>query len=530
MSGAVLAGLGMAAVACSDDPRATSSGGVARALRWVQPLSVSLPHDGPIGGVVVLRVAADRPTRLVIHHDDGEELHSFEVPGASVVHQVPFLGLAPGAHRFRVDLIDGGRSYASEWVSFQAEGPPEVQVDVLQLDPARAAPGWLLVPLTIVGEDRPTYTVFLDEQLRIVWWADPEGRLSESQLDGFELVGNGSGGKTRVDLFGRVVERILPDIGPSHHDLHVLPDGSWWTLVEHPRVVPSYPVDYDDLAARQGPVTLRDSYVTRVDPTGAVIDRVALGAVLDTEKIGFDSLRFYERAGWFDWAHANGIWPTDDGGVLVTARHLDAVLRFDAELELMWILGPHDGWGEDWAPYLLEPVGDLRWPLHPHAPEVLPDGTIVVFDNGNDGHTPYQEPPAAPPTSRAVALAVEGGTVREVWSMDATATGPLYCAAVGDVDVDEVGRVLVDYGFVTSEEGVANVDAGRGNRSVRLVETYLGEDAPVRDVRLSTYPDLAPDGLHAFRVQRIPSLYGPLPLDPTLPVEEVSHDPELTGP
>jgi len=484
-------------------------------LAWVEPLSAQRPAPDQLGGVAVLSAATDRPTHLQVWHDDGERTRVSDVPGRRVVHRVPFAGLTPGTHQLSVVATDDlGNELRSSWVEVVEPGIDTVTVETLVHDRARVGAGWLLLPLTKVGPDGPTYVLALDEDLRIAWWADPEGRLAEVQLDGEELLGSGGGGRVRVDLLGRVVEHEQPDLGTGHHDVVSLDDGSWWTLVERPLIVEEFPVDYDDLDARQGPVTLRDSFVTHVGSDGQTLARQALGDVLDVEKIGFDSLTYYPDPGWWDWAHANGLGLDAEGGVLVTARHLDAVIRFTPDLQLDWILGAHEGWGEAWAAHLLEPVGAVTWPIHPHAPEVLDDGTVVVFDNRNQGHTPYTEPPLQPPTSRAVGYRVGAGTVEEVWSQQVSATGPLYCAAVGDVDVDADGRVLVDYGFVTKEDGLDNVDAGRGNRSVRLVETFLGEDEPVLDVRISTDGELAPDGVHTYRVQRIGSLYGPLSATP----------------
>ena len=46
-------------------------------------------------------------------------------------------------------------------------------------------------------------------------------------------------------------------------------------------------------------------------------------------------------------------------------------------------LGNHTDWGPEWQDYLLQPQGDLRWPYHQHASTVTPDGTVLMFDNGN---------------------------------------------------------------------------------------------------------------------------------------------------
>lgn len=502
-----IVGCGVACAAAPDAPVVRTDPGP----RWVAPLVATPVAPGTVGGVRWLSATADRPTRMVVHHDDGEQVRTTTVPERAVAHRVAFVGFPPGPHTVWVELVDAeGTALVSEPLAFVEPALEGVRVDVLAHDPERAGEGWLLGPLKAVGDDAPTWVVMLDEANRLVWWADPEDRLSEVQLVDGQLEGIGAGGRLVVDLTGRTVEHVVPELGAAHHDLVPLPDGTFWTLVERPAFVAAYPVDYDALDTF-APAVLRDSFVVHVGADGRTLAKVALADLLDTTKIGWNALDWVPKDGWFDWNHANGLAIDPlDGGPVVTLRHLDAVVKLTPTLELDWILGTPEGWGKPWADALLEPVGELVWPLHPHAPEVLPDGTLVVFDNHNDGYTPYGERPDAQPTSRAVGYRVEGRTVRQVWSYDATATGPLFSGAVGDVDVDAEGRVLVDYGFVHHEGGIDNVDAGRGDRAVRWVEGWPGSP-PVLDLRLSTDPAVRPEGVHSYRVQRVPSAYGPVP-------------------
>jgi len=481
-------------------------------LRWVSPLAVEAVSPGQVGGVRWLRATASQPTRMVVWHDDGEQVRSTEVAPLAVEHEVAFVGFAPGPHQVWVELVnDAGERVSSEVVGFDEPGIPGLRVEVLAHDASRVGDGWLLAPLTLVGDEAPTYVVLLDEALRVAWWADRQGLLAEVQLDGHELVGTGGGALNRLDLLGHVTDTVVPALGEAHHDLVTLPDGSFWTLVERGVEVDAYPVAYDRLEDF-APARLRDSFVAHVGPDGETLAAVALADLLDTQKIGFNSLDFYPSEQWFDWNHANGLGiDPRDGGPVVSLRHLDAVVKLSADLQLEWILGAPEGWRAPWSDALLSAAPGLTWPLHPHAPEVLADGTLLLFDNRNDGHTPYTEPVTVRPTSRAVAYRVDAGRAEQLWSYDTTTTGPLFCAAVGDVDLDDAGRVLVDYGFVHFEGELDNEDAGRGARSIRWVEGFVEEAVPLLDVRLSTDPAVWPDGVHSYRVQRVPSRYGPIP-------------------
>jgi hypothetical protein len=469
-----------------------------------------------IGGVRRLVAEGDGPSRLVVWHDDGEQVRSTVVEGQAEVHDVLFVGFAPGEHTVWGQLVHSdGRVSTTPRVAFEQLGLPGLQVEVLAHEPERSGDGWLLGPLTVVGAEEPTYLVMLDEALRPVWWTRPEPSPAEVQLDGHHVVGSGGGGLVRTDLLGGIVSRVQPELGSSHHDVVPQPDGSYWTLVERRATVDAYPVDYDRLEPF-APAELRDSYVAHVAADGSTLASVALADLLDTQKIGWNSLDFLPKEQWFDWNHANGLaLDPRDGSPVVTLRHLDAVVKLTPDLQLDWILGPHEGWRAPWSEALLQAGDDVVWPLHPHAPEVLADGTVLVFDNHNEGHTPYTEPPSERPTSRAVAFRIvdsaDGRRAEQLWEVDTTATGPLYCGAVGDVDVDDAGRVLVDYGFVHFEREVALEELGLGHRAVRWVEALPGDDEPVLDVRLASDPAVWPDGVFSYRVQRVPSRYGVVP-------------------
>ena len=68
--------------------------------------------------------------------------------------------------------------------------------------------------------------------------------------------------------------------------------------------------------------------------------------------------------------------------------------------DVLWRLGPGGS-------LTLEGQGELQY--HQHAPEVQPDGTILLYDNGNDrpGTDPAATDPAGRPYSRTVRYAID---------------------------------------------------------------------------------------------------------------------------
>ena len=201
-----------------------------------------------------------------------------------------------------------------------------------------------------------------------------------------------------------------------------------------------------------------------------------------------------------------------DGGLLVSLRHQDAVIKLDSTGQLAWILGSHAGWSESFQDALLTPIGDLAWPYHQHGPRLASDGTLLIFDNGTRGYNPYEaEGAERVDESRVVAYRVdeEAGTVEQLWEYRDTLTGPLYAAALGGVDpLPQTGHVLASFGFLDAEGGVENPSAGRGTKSIRLIQVdpELPESPPV-DLRLYSLAEEEPEGWKSYRAEPLGLLW-----------------------
>jgi hypothetical protein len=105
-------------------------------------------------------------------------------------------------------------------------------------------------------------------------------------------------------------------------------------------------------------------------------DHVSIG-----ENADWDSYRtIRDGTSVYDYFHLNKVEPDGDG-YLVSARHVDAVYRIDrATGDVVWKLGGTK------RPESLHAVGDDRPKLFSgqHDVQLLPDGTVTVYDN----HTP----------------------------------------------------------------------------------------------------------------------------------------------
>ena len=147
------------------------------------------------------------------------------------------------------------------------------------------------------------------------------------------------------------------------HDSILRPDGSRLLLAYEPNDVTG----------------MIDSVVQEISPTGAVVFTWNSGDVPGEDLVA----ETLYPTGWKDYAHANSLWETSDGHLLVSFRHLSTVLKIDWRTDdgdgrgkILWKLGGRDS---DFSfvddPY---PGG----PCAQHTASELPNGNILLYDNG----------------------------------------------------------------------------------------------------------------------------------------------------
>jgi len=212
-----------------------------------------------------------------------------------------------------------------------------------------------------------------------------------------------------------------------------------------------------------------------------------------------------------DWTHMNGIYyDAARDKALVSSNHLSMVMQLDlASGEIDWILGSHDAWRGPWSDLLLEPKGDLMWSWHHHAPQLTPQGTILLYDNGPVRALP---PFAAPPDfnqsfSRAVEYRVDEAnrTVEQVWSYGGPGDELFFSGFISQAAwMPTTGNVLVtNGGRVRTPDGGQGMP-GMGHHWISLAE--VTHTMPAEKVWEVIIDDPAVSWT-AFRTERIPGLY-----------------------
>ena len=257
-----------------------------------------------------------------------------------------------------------------------------------------------------------------------------------------------------------------------HHETFPTEFGTILALDRVDRLVQGYPTSDTDPEAPTADTVVVDEPLVEFDmETGEILHYYSLVDMLDPRRIGYNSVaptppcsvRNPECKA--DWVHDNAIiYDSRDDTYIVSLRHQDAVIKVRrATGKLVWILGNHFGWGPEFEPYLLTPVGSpFEWQYHQHAPMVTPEGTLLLFDNGNNRAMPFETDPDtgelvepiadADNFSRAVEYLIdpENMTVQQVWESNGNAGVDLFTRFISDADwLPETGNVQITFGGVT---------------------------------------------------------------------------------
>jgi hypothetical protein len=197
-------------------------------------------------------------------------------------------------------------------------------------------------------------------------WEPPVERLRKSPKltraklfdDGELLVLMEGQGLMRIDRDSRVIWRFL---GPAHHDLDVLDDGTIYVLTRETAIYPAY---------NHGR-PIRNDFIVIFDPEGNQRAKISLLNALERSMC---CSHFLRRNGMFgDIFHSNALEVLDGrlehkhpafrrGNVLTSWRSLDAIGIVDVDAEqVVWHMeGPFKG---------------------QHSPTALENENLLVFDN-----------------------------------------------------------------------------------------------------------------------------------------------------
>ena len=501
----------------------------------------------------MLSVSTNEPVRVKVEVSGGlAGIAAIDDGSLSTAHQVLVQGLVPDrTHQVTLTVEDeAGNRLSADPVAITTAPLPDgfPTLDVKTSDPDRMEPGLTIFALYRWPDGKTNdlhagLILALDARGRVVWYYQTDHSIGDViQLRNgnllYSTVVDGVRGRfVEIDVLGRTIESwhsrslagaglddsILVDVDSFHHEMVELSTGSLLTLSSEVRTFENYPSSEEEPDAARVTQDVVGDIIVEFNRKGDVERATSLFDVVDPYRIGYNSLgRGFWRVTYqtlmdeepelADWAHANSL-AYDDGtdSYIVGLRHQDALVKIERESsEINWILGPHVGWRSPWSSRLLTPADGVEWAYHSHGVDLTPQGTLLLFDNGNNRASAFEERMSADEAySRVVEFQIdeEAMSASEVWSYRGVEGERFYSSFLSDADwLPVTGNVLVDDGARTRtvEDETGEPTDHNWARVVELTRT-----TPAETVFEVVIDDDPPAGWRVYRAQRISRLRPP---------------------
>ncbi|MGC4059258.1 MAG: aryl-sulfate sulfotransferase [Chitinophagaceae bacterium] len=377
------------------------------------------------------------------------------------IHHLDVLGLyAAYQNTVELDLYDIDNHLLGKsaiWV--QTEAAPTVLPQItINKSSAAQRPGMNLVSYWGKNETRNGQVPFIfDEYGDLRWYLDFNTHPALKNLvydDGMERLRNGnwyfgdisSGQIYEVDMMGNILNTwpLQANGYTFHHEVYEKPDGNFLVTV-----------------TKNGLATVEDHIIEIDRNTKAIINVWDLRQSLQPSR---NTL----TADISDWIHVNAVWYDETDNTILVSGRTQGVVKLDQGNHVVWILGPHRGWGiagdgTDLSTKLLTPLDatgnkitdtsvlngwtndpGFEWNWYQHAIKKNQAGHYTMFDNGDNrnfsGFGTY---------SRALEFAIDpvNRTVQQVWSYGKSRGAETFSRIVSDVDFyPDVNHVIFSPG------------------------------------------------------------------------------------
>jgi hypothetical protein len=337
------------AFGCGDDaPPTPPDGGAATE---VTRLEVVENPVNPLSFFVSWETSYSIPTELLVDcGDDYRQTFSDGVARGS--HEVFVMGLFEGLD---CDFtVHPGADVTGETTArIEDVGPVPAllpELDVRIVDEARMQPGWTMFSLASSQEEVELIVVAMDPQGRYRWTFSP----------GMGVVG--AGAEITVHPEGIMIGAGIPHLLMTTWEGEIL----WRVDVFGHHDIRRSPWDPDNILM-----------LSQNHESGGCGEHSAIEYDLSAEEIIWEwAICDYwtPRLDYNNWSHLNTIEPfPGERAVLISSRDQDTLHKVDRDTgELVWTLGRRGDFAMNEEDYF----------ARQHAPEIEPDGTILLFDNG----------------------------------------------------------------------------------------------------------------------------------------------------
>ena len=503
------------------------------ALTIVGGPSFTPAPNAPLAGVLALTTDSD--SRVSVSLNDGTRTWVRNFYDFGTAHTIPLLGFKPGrTNQITVSVLDKYRNQATAssplvfvTAPLPSDFPPSM---LLKNEPDKMEPGFTLFRI-LNQNDNQAYVTIIDNSADVVWYGAVPTTSDVRQLTNGDLFIPLTSTFTEVNLLGQTVRTwpVPNNLAINLHDGVPTPQGTILYLNDASRVLTNFPTsDTDPTAPTQTTSVLYNRVVEISVTNSSLLNLWSPIDVLDPRRLTYLTFDIHSALGW-DIEHANAVIEDPrDNTLIVSMRQQNAVIKFYRDTgQLKWILGPHENWGPEFQQYLLTPVGSpFEWQYGQHAPTITPQGTLLVYDDGNYRAMPF-DPPVANTNnySRAVEYQINEQTmeVSQVWDYGRTNAGDrIFTDRVGNADwLPKTRNVLIDFGYVIDVNGAPPSPTAPAASELRIQEvTHDPVPEVVFDLVFFDFSNSSPNyrGCFAYRCHRIADLYA----HPAQPVADLA--------
>lgn len=392
--------------------------------------------------------------------------------------------------KLTADYQDGTSETSTISVTGKSLPSDFVPVGVEKADATQMADGWTF----IMAGSLQGYVYAIDETGAVRWMLSEKGLGAAGSLlplsNGNYLIGGDKsfGQYYKYNLFelnmtGQIINEYL--VNGYHHDAQELPNGNLLILANN--------VNGD---------VVEDTMYEIERSTGAILRTWDLNSYFNVGNYN-DTGKHISDVNYgsdtHDWLHTNGMeYDKNTNSVLISARHQDAVFSMSLETDdINWILSnPDDLWPEYLKEKLLKPTGDnFEWQYGQHNISLLPNGDIMMFDNGDYRSKNTDEVlPATEGYSRAVVYRIdkESMTVSQVWQFGKELGSAPMAAYVSSSQYLGENHYLIDFGGIVKDSN--------GNATYNIMDGVQGSSQSqiyeVKDGKIIFHASVKRSGLH----------------------------------
>ena len=412
--------------------------------------------------------------------------------------EIPVVGLYPNRLNKVLVSIEFEGGQIVDTVEIMTNNTPSFfpTIEINKLNRKEMSPGMHACDIHFANNGKfKTTPLIFDDQGQVRWYLDLS--FAGKMVSPFQRLKDGSILMVtrhiifEFDMLGKLLRQtnINPNYG-MHHDVLELPDGNLLACVGKRGQF----IEVDNKKVQSD-----SDFIIALDrQNGQILREWDLAKQLDVSR---NELNFF-RPG--DWLHMNGLaFDTRDNSIIVSGKN-QGLVKISWKDSLEWIMAPKRKWGNsgrngkgfDTKPYLLTAVDssgqsysqslqdgslslesfDFPWGMH--SPEILPNGNLIVFDNGT-----YRNFENKNHYSRAVEYSIhkEDQTVQQIWQYGRERGIEFFSTIIGDVDyLTKTNNVLITSGYLRNESNISGkiveVDYQTGEEVFEATLYYKNEN------------------------------------------------------